>query len=130
MLKRKIEKKNKSRIRTKFRIRKKISGVESRPRLSVFKSSKHIYAQVIDDEKGSTVLFCSTTSKDFSLDGLKDNPKVSTKCIASAKKVGLILGKNCLSKNIDMLVFDRNGFKYTGRIKALADGIRESGVQV
>jgi large subunit ribosomal protein L18 len=117
-----MAKKLTGRQRRKFRIRNKISGSSDRPRLSVFRSSKHIYAQVVDDETGKTLAAASTLSSD--LKGmLKDDTKVD-----SAKKVGALLAKICIERKVGKVVFDRNGFLYHGRIKALAEAAREAGL--
>jgi large subunit ribosomal protein L18 len=106
----------------KVRIRKRIFGTEQRPRLSVFRSAKHIYAQLVVDSTGSTILAASTLSPDLRAE-IGDLDKSD-----AAKKVGQWIGKKALEKNIQQVVFDRNGFLYHGRIKALADGARESGL--
>ena len=106
----------------KGRIRKRIFGTEQRPRLSVFRSAKHIYAQLVVDSTGSTILAVSTLSPDLRAE-IGDLDKSD-----AAKKVGQWIGKKALEKNIQRVVFDRNGFLYHGRIKALADGARESGL--
>jgi large subunit ribosomal protein L18 len=117
-----MAKKLTGRQRRKFRIRNKISGSGDRPRLSVFRSSKHIYAQVVDDVTGKTLAAASTLSPD--LKGmLKDDTKVD-----SAKKVGALLAKICIERKVGKVVFDRNGFLYHGRIKALAEAAREAGL--
>lgn len=117
-----MAKKLTSRERRKFRIRNKISGSPERPRLSVFRSARHIYAQVIDDETGKTLAAASTLSPD--LRGmLKDDSKVD-----SAKKVGALLAKICVERKVGKVVFDRNGFLYHGRVKALAEAAREAGL--
>jgi large subunit ribosomal protein L18 len=106
----------------KGRIRKRIFGTEQRPRLSVFRSAKHIYAQLVIDSTGSTILAASTLSPDLRAEiGELDKSD-------AAKKVGQWIGKKALEKNIQRVVFDRNGFLYHGRVKALADGARESGL--
>lgn len=112
-----------AREKRKVRIRKRIFGTEERPRLSVFRSAKHIYAQLIVDSTGSTLVAASTLSAE-----LKDSLGEAEKTEA-AKKVGILLGKKALEKNITRVVFDRNGFLYHGRVKALADGARESGLE-
>ena len=111
-----------SRARRKLRIRKKMDGTEERPRLSVFRSAKHIYAQVVDDSSGKTLLNVSTLSKD-----VRGEVGEANKTDA-AKKVGLAVAKACLAKGIKKVVFDRNGFLYHGRIRALADAAREGGL--
>lgn len=118
-----MAKKMVGRARRKLRIRKKITGTTSRPRLSVFRSAKHIYAQVIDDTTGRTLVHASTLSKD-----LEGTVGESSK-IDSAKKVGQLVAKFCLSKNIEQVVFDRNGYLYHGRVSALADAAREAGLK-
>jgi len=107
----------------KSRIRKRIFGTEQRPRLSVFRSAKHIYAQIVVDSTGSTILAASSLSPE-----LKDELGKLKKSEA-AKKVGELLGRKAAEKNIRKVVFDRNGFLYHGRIKALAEGARESGLE-
>jgi large subunit ribosomal protein L18 len=111
------------RERRKLRIRKKISGTSEQPRLSVFRSAKHIYAQVVDDRTGVTLAHVSTLSKD-----LKGSLDEGTKTDA-AKKVGALVAKVCLSKDIRRVVFDRNGYLYHGRVSALADAARKGGLK-
>ncbi len=107
----------------KARIRKKISGTTERPRLSVYKSLKHIYAQVVDDTTGKTLAFVGTTSK--ALKGVaQEEDKTS-----AAKKVGEAIGKAALEKGITAVVFDRNGFDYHGRIAAVAQAARDAGLK-
>lgn len=109
------------RERRKLRIRKKVAGTTERPRLSVFRSARHIYVQVIDDSSGKTLAAASTMSKDLrtNLDGTKS---------ADAKRVGALIAEMCKSKSIEKVVFDRNGYRYHGRIKALADAARDAGL--
>jgi large subunit ribosomal protein L18 len=116
--------KTKSEIREwrKKRIRKKVRGDSSRPRLSVFRSTGHIYAQVIDDDARKTLLSSSSLCKDIK-DGEKGNKT------EVARRVGESIAKACKEKNITKVVFDRNGFVYHGRIKALAEGAREAGLE-
>lgn len=111
-----------SRLKRKKRIRKNICGNQDRPRLSVFRSSKNIYAQIIDDTLGTTLVSASTLDKEF-----KDQ-KVEGKKVEIAKVVGNLVGKRALGKGITKVVLDRNGFLYHGRIKALSDGAREAGL--
>ena len=111
------------RERRKLRIRKRIAGTVSQPRLTVFRTSKHIYAQVIDDGSGRTLAHASTLSKD-----LKGSLEEGNKTEA-AKKVGALVAKICISKKIDKVVFDRNGYLYHGRVSALADAAREGGLK-
>jgi len=110
------------RRRRQKRVRKKVLGTDQRPRLCVFRSLKHIYAQVISDESGSTVASVSTLSGE-----LKGKLK-KTKGVQAAKQVGVLLAKVCKEKNITNVVFDRNGFLYHGRIKALAEAAQEGGL--
>ncbi|MEO7096040.1 MAG: 50S ribosomal protein L18 [Polyangiales bacterium] len=110
------------RERRKLRIRKRISGNVERPRLSVFRSAKHIYAQVVDDTTGKTLAHASSLSKE--LKGKTDELDKT----ATAKAVGKLIGEQCKAKKIGKIVFDRNGYIYHGRIKALADAAREAGL--
>jgi large subunit ribosomal protein L18 len=112
-----------ARLRRKVRVRKKVVGTDSRPRICIFRSNKHIYAQVISDQQGKTLAAVSTLS-----DELADANKKS-KGVELAKRVGLALAKVCKDKNIVDVVFDRNGFIYHGRVKAVADGAREGGLK-
>jgi large subunit ribosomal protein L18 len=111
-----------SRLRRKRSIRRRISGTAARPRLSVFRSSKHIYAQLIDDVSGETLVSASTQSPELreELQGKKKSEK--------AVLVGQLVAKKSLEREINKVVFDRNGFIYHGRIKAVADGAREGGL--
>lgn len=111
------------RERRKLRIRKKVSGSTARPRMTVFRSAKHIYAQVVDDVTGQTLAYASTLSKDLR-ESLGDDDKVG-----AAKKVGALIAKICKSKKIDRVVFDRNGYMYHGRVSALAQAAREAGLE-
>jgi large subunit ribosomal protein L18 len=103
------------------RIRKKIFGTSERPRLRVFKSSRHIYAQIIDDTTGNTLVATSTLQSEISGAELKGKT-------AQANKVGLFIAEKAKEKGIEKVVFDRGGFIYHGRIKALSDGAREGGL--
>ena len=110
---------NKARLKRHRRVRAKISGTPDRPRLSVYRSAKHIYAQLIDDVAGVTLVSASTTEKDFTnYGGNKD----------AAKEVGKLLAERAKEKNITDVVFDRGGYVYTGRVAALAEGAREGGL--
>ena len=111
------------RERRKLRIRKKVNGTESRPRLSVFRSAKHIFAQVIDDATGATLAHASTLSKDLKGTLEEDNK------VEAAKKVGALIAKICKSKEISQVVFNRNGYMYHGRVSALAQAAREAGLE-
>ncbi len=110
---------NKARLKRHKRVRYKISGTQSRPRLNVFRSSKHIYAQIIDDTTGKTIVSASTMDKDFTSYGGN---------IQAAKEVGNAVAKAAIEKGITNVVFDRGGYIYHGRVKALAEGARESGL--
>ena len=111
-----------SRQKRKLRIRKKISGTAERPRLSVFRSTKHIYAQLVDDAAGTTLLQMSTLSGDVKGEALE-----ATKS-GAVRAVGKAVAAACKARGVDKVVFDRNGFLYHGRIKALADAAREAGL--
>lgn len=113
-----------SRIKRRARIRKKIRGTSVRPRLSVFRSTKHVYAQIIDDTAGATLAAASTMDKD-----VKDQPKFENKR-AAATFVGKLIAQRALDKGIKQVVFDRNGFLYHGRVKALSEGAREAGLEL
>ncbi|MCR4726802.1 MAG: 50S ribosomal protein L18 [Clostridia bacterium] len=115
--------KNSERIKRHKRIRNKISGSAERPRLSVFRSSKHIYAQLIDDVAGVTIAAASTVEKAIA-EAVKDMTKSE-----QAKYVGTILGQRAVEKGVSTCVFDRSGYLYMGRLEALADGAREAGLQ-
>jgi large subunit ribosomal protein L18 len=117
-----IHKEEKKEIRSRVhkRIRRKLAGTAERPRLAVFRSSRHIYVQVIDDLQNKTLVGTS----DLGLEAGDDEDKK-----AMAKKVGTAIAKKCLEKGIDKVVFDRAGFKYHGRVSALADGAREAGLK-
>jgi large subunit ribosomal protein L18 len=114
----------------KLRIRKKISGTTERPRLSVYRSLKHIYAQVINDADGQTLAHASTLHAELEADlaAIKSGEKTEKKTLA-ARKVGELIAKKCLEKQIKLVVFDRNGLPYHGRVAAVADGAREGGLQ-
>jgi large subunit ribosomal protein L18 len=110
-----------ARERRQRRVRRKVRGTPERPRLCVFRSAKHIYVQVIDDEHGSAIAAASTLDKEF--------PKPADKGkIAKAKAVGKLIATRLLAMNQKQVVFDRNGFLYHGRIKAVADAAREAGL--
>lgn len=120
MLKKKEQANN--RLRRKRRIRKKISGSTSRPRLSVFRSNRHIYAQVVDDTTGKTLASASTLDPEIRGEIAGKGKK------EQAKLVGKIVGERAKSAGISEVVFDRNGYIYHGRVAAVADGAREAGV--
>lgn len=112
-----------ARIRRHIRVRKKVQGTKQRPRLSVFRSLAEIYVQVIDDDAKNTLASASTIDNELraQMKGLKKSEQ--------AKLVGKIIAERAKSKGIKMVVFDRGGFMYSGRIKALADGAREGGLE-
>lgn len=114
--------KNKERKVRHFRVRKKISGTAERPRLNVFRSSKHIYAQIIDDTKGVTLAAASTLDKELKDIGNGGN-------VEAARKVGEMIAKRAQEKGVKNVVFDRGGYLYHGRIQALADAAREAGLE-
>ena len=105
------------------RVRSKIEGTQERPRLSIHRGHKHIYAQVIDDSNGVTLASASTLSPE-----LKGKLKV-TDTVAAAKSVGDLIAKKATEKGVKKVVFDRRGYEYTGKVKALADAARESGLE-
>jgi large subunit ribosomal protein L18 len=122
-----------ARDKRKLRIRKKIAGTAVKPRLSIFRSSKHTYAQVISDEGHTTIASASTLDKDVQAAIAKlvkeaKSEKTSTKSISAARAVGLVLAERTKAAQVSDVVFDRNGFLYAGRVKALADGAREGGL--
>lgn len=106
-----------NRTRVRYRIRKKVSGTNERPRLSVYRSNKQIYCQLIDDTNGVTI--ASANSRGLNTQGTK---------IDIAKEVGKVLAVNAISKGVSSVVFDRGGYLYHGRVKSLADGAREGGL--
>jgi large subunit ribosomal protein L18 len=112
-----------ARLKRRKRIRRKISGSPERPRLSVFRSSKHIYAQVIDDSNGVTLVTASTLSPE-----IREQEKVKGK-IEDAKRVGKMIAHKAKAQGITRVVFDRNGFLYHGRVRALAAAAREAGLE-
>jgi large subunit ribosomal protein L18 len=113
--------KNAVRKKRHGRVRTKLSGTEARPRLNVFRSSKHMYAQLIDDVNGVTLASASTLDKELSLE--------STGNVEAATKVGELVAKRAVEKGISSVVFDRGGYLYHGRVKALADAARENGLE-
>ena len=110
----------KARTRVHFRIRKKISGSAERPRLAVYFSNKNVYAQLIDDDAGKTLASASTLDKEVGLTG-KAN-------VESATKVGQVIAQRATAAKVKVIVFDRGGFLYHGKVKALADAAREAGL--
>jgi large subunit ribosomal protein L18 len=111
--------KNQSRKRIHKRIRKKVQGTAERPRLTVFRSNKQIYVQAIDDVNGTTLVAASSLENGIGTEGTK---------IEQAKKVGMLVAEKAKAANIETVVFDRGGYLYHGRVKSLADGAREGGL--
>ena len=118
-----IKKTSRNELRKKrhFRVRSKVNGTEARPRLNVFRSNKHIYAQIIDDVAGATLVSASTMDKDLSIS--------ATGNIEAAAAVGAAVAKKALEKNITTVVFDRAGYLYHGRVAKLAEAAREAGLK-
>ncbi len=115
--------KNKARLKRHLRVRKKISGTAARPRLSVYRSSKHIYAQLIDDVSGTTLVSASTVDKELA------GQVANGGNVEAARKVGELIAQRAKAKGFESVVFDRGGYLYHGRIQALADAAREAGLQ-
>ncbi|MEW6096518.1 MAG: 50S ribosomal protein L18 [bacterium] len=116
-----IKEKKSLRLRRKHRVRRRIFGTQERPRLSVHRSLKHIYAQIIDDEAGKTLAVACSTKKGIIADSMKKTDV--------AKEIGALIAKQAINKGIKKVVFDRGGYLYHGRIKALADAAREAGLE-
>ncbi len=116
----KVQDKIRRKIRRKKHIRKDIRGTEQRPRVTVFRSNQNLYVQVIDDDSGRTLASVSTLEKEYS--SLKS-------CVSDAEKIGEAMGERLKAKSISSVVFDRNGYKYHGVIKAVADGVRKQGIK-
>lgn len=116
------ELKKEARLRRKQRIRKTIKGTDERPRLSVFRSAKHIYAQIIDDTRGQTLVAAASTEK-----AVQEHPKFENK-VAMSVYLGKLIAQRAVEKGIKKVVFDRGGFLYHGRVKAVSDGAREAGL--
>ncbi|WP_079504255.1 50S ribosomal protein L18 [Mesobacillus jeotgali] len=112
--------KNATRRKRHARVRAKLSGTEARPRLNVFRSNKHIYAQLIDDVKGVTLVSASTLDKEVNVEGNN---------LEAAKQIGELIAKRAVEKGYKSVVFDRGGYLYHGRIQALADAARENGLE-
>jgi large subunit ribosomal protein L18 len=113
-----------ARIKRQASIRKKIRGTSERPRLSIFRSARHVYAQIVDDSLGTTLVTASSVEKAF-----KEQQKFENKKAAAAQ-VGKMIGQRALDKGIKKVVFDRNGFLYHGRVQALSEGAREAGLEL
>jgi large subunit ribosomal protein L18 len=113
--------KQRRRLRRKYRIRKRLYGTKERPRMTVFKSNRHVYVQVIDDMNGTTIASAGDVEKE--LKQLKPN-------VTNGEKLGEVVGKRLLDKSIKTVVFDRNGYRYHGIVKAIADGVRKAGIEL
>ena len=111
---------NAQRLKRHKRVRAKVFGTPERPRLNVFRSATNIYAQIIDDVNGKTLVSASSLEKDFACEGTKTD---------AAKKVGMMVAERAKAKGIEVVVFDRGGYVYHGRVQALAEGAREGGLQ-
>ena len=118
---------NKRKIRH-LRVRKKKSGNSDSPRLSIFRSNKFIYAQIINDDENKTLVSCSSRDNEVMKDKTENKSGLSTKNY-DAYKVGLVISNKCKKSGIKKVVFDRGGYRYHGRVKALADGARENGLE-
>ena len=120
-----VNKKSRTEVRLKKhrRVRNRLSGTTERPRLAVFRSNNHMYAQIIDDTVGNTLVSASTTQKDVKAELEKTNN------VDAAAHLGTVIAKRALEKGINAVVFDRGGFIYHGKIKALADAAREAGLE-
>jgi large subunit ribosomal protein L18 len=119
-----IKRENNKRLRSKIRIRKKISGTPEKPRLSIYRSLNNIYGQLIDDTNGKTLVSASSLSKEIA----EDIKSIKGKS-AKSKLVGTLVAKKALEQNVSNVVFDRNGYKYHGRVQAFAEGAREGGLK-
>jgi large subunit ribosomal protein L18 len=117
---RKLDEKTRKRLKRKLSIRKKIAGTAEKPRLTVYKSNRHTYIQAIDDVKGCTLASASNQEKDQR--GIKN-------AVSGLEKLGLLIGQRLLAKDIKTVVFDRNGYRYHGKVKAVADGARKAGIK-
>ena len=123
--------KQEKRYKRHCRIRTKVSGTADRPRLCVFRSSQHIYAQLINDQKGMTLVEASDSGlkKSFSQDKKSKQGAVRTKRVGIAYQVGKLVAERALKNKIERVVFDKSGYKYHGQVKALAEGAREGGLK-
>jgi large subunit ribosomal protein L18 len=117
---RKLEEKTRKRVKRKLSIRKKIGGTPDKPRLSVYKSNKHTYIQAIDDVSGTTIASASNLEKD---------QRSAKNVVSEMEKLGILIGQRLIAKKIQTVVFDRNGYKYHGKVKAVADGARKAGLR-
>jgi large subunit ribosomal protein L18 len=117
-----MDSKKEARLKRKQRIRKKVSGTTERPRLTVFRSAHHIYAQIVDDTTGRTLVAASSVEA-----SVRSLPRFASK-VAQAQYIGKMVGERAIAGGIQRVVFDRNGFLYHGRVKAVSDGAREAGL--
>lgn len=117
-----ITAKKKGRLNRKTRVRRSVAGTTARPRLTVYRSLKHLYAQIIDDETGATLVSASSMGRD-----LRDELKKKN-TVDAAKSIGAAIAKKALARDIKKVVFDRNGYAYHGKVKAIADAAREAGL--
>lgn len=117
-----VDIKRQARVKRKKRIRKKMVGTQDRPRLSVFRSARHVYAQIVDDSKGETVVSASSLEKAVQGQAPFENK------VALAAHIGKLIAERAAEKGIKKVVFDRNGFLYHGRVKAISDGARKAGL--
>ncbi|WP_438449133.1 50S ribosomal protein L18 [Gorillibacterium sp. sgz5001074] len=113
--------KNEARVKRHLRVRKKITGTAERPRLNIFRSSKHMYAQIIDDTQGVTIVSASTVEKELNVTNGGN--------VDAAKAIGALIAQRAKEKGIVKVVFDRSGYLYHGRVQALADAAREAGLE-
>ena len=113
-----------SRLLRRKRVRRKVRGTDARPRLCIYRSNKHVYAQVISDESGRSVAAVSTLSAD-----VKSTVQQRTATVSAAKEVGQLIAKKCQEQGIQSVIFDRNGFLFHGRVRAVAEAAREAGLQ-
>ena len=114
-----------SRLLRRRRVRRKVRGTDTRPRLCIYRSNKHLYAQVISDESGRSLAAVSTLSTE-----VKEAAQQKTATISAAKEVGQRIAKKCQEQGIQAVVFDRNGFLFHGRVRAVAEAAREAGLQL
>ncbi len=119
-----IKRNNNSRLRSKARIKKIVTGTPERPRLSVYRSLNNIYAQLIDDTTGNTIVSASSLNKEVTEELKKIKGKKE-----KSKVIGNLIAKKAIEKNITTVIFDRNGYKYHGRVQAVAEGAREGGLK-
>jgi large subunit ribosomal protein L18 len=120
----KVQAKRERRERAHLRARKRVVGTPERPRLAVYRSLRYLYAQLVDDTQGVTLAQANSSE-----DGVRSGLEGSTKCVEAAKAVGKLIAERAMAKGFDQVVFDRGGFIYHGRVKAVAEGAREQGLK-